>query len=140
MIDRERRSRLNMLVVHIGGNTHDAARCGADVDELHYRVGPHDVAIDGILTGEHALRRALADDDHRLAAAPVVVVEITAGDEWHPQRREESRRHHPKSRQRVFFVIAFYVALPAELEAGTLIAGVAPGNIRTQSDTIHPGQ
>ncbi len=102
-----------------------------DVDELHYRVGPHDVAVDRILTGEHALRRALAEDDDRLTAAPVVVVEVAAGDERHSQRREESRRHHAKLRQRVFFVIAFYVALAGELEAGTEVAGVAPGNVRT---------
>ena len=98
------------------------------------------MAVDGILAGEHALRRALAEDDDRLTAALVVVVEVAAGDERHAQRREESRRHHPKLRHRVFFVIAFHVALAGELEAGTKVAGVAPGNSRTQGDAIHPWQ
>ena len=39
--------------------------CGADVDELHHRIGPIDMMIDGILIGEHALRQALADDHDR---------------------------------------------------------------------------
>src|SRR5271165_1487679 len=80
MIDREHRPRLDMLVVHIGDNPNDAAWSGADVDELHYWVGPHDVTVDGILTGEHALRRALTDDHDRFTPALVVLIEVATFD------------------------------------------------------------
>ncbi len=41
----------------------DAARPGADADELHHRVGPHQLVIHRILIGKQPLRQALADDD-----------------------------------------------------------------------------
>src|SRR5580658_6707417 len=75
----------------IRGDAHDAARPGADVGELHYRIGPHKVVVDGVLIREHALRQALADNDHRLAAAPVGIVEIAAGDDRDAERGEEPR-------------------------------------------------
>src|SRR5256885_835239 len=48
MINRESYTWDDVLVVHIGGDSDDAARPGADVDELHHRVSPHDMAIERI--------------------------------------------------------------------------------------------
>jgi len=69
----------HVLVVHIGHDSDDAARGSADVDELHDWVCPHDVTIDGVLTGEHALGHALADDDDRRGVAAVGIVEVASG-------------------------------------------------------------
>ena len=99
VIHRHRRTRHDILVIHIRRDADDPPRRRADVDELHHRIGPHHVAVDRILIREHALRQALADDDHRLAASPIGVVEIASGDHRHAQRREEAGRHRPEPRR-----------------------------------------
>ena len=91
MVDGQRSAGDDVFVVHIGGDAHDAARRFADVDEIHYRIGPHDVPIDSVLSGERALRDALANDHNRLAAPAIVVVEIASLNNRNTQRGEESR-------------------------------------------------
>ena len=103
MIDGEGRAGHDVLVVDIRGDADDAARLGADVDELHDRVGPHEVAVDGVLIGEHAPRQALADDDDLLAAVAVGVVEVAAGDDRDAERGEEAGRDGAESGARILF-------------------------------------
>ena len=129
-----------VLVVHIGHDTYYAARAGADVDELHDRVGPHDVPVDRVLSGEQPLRRALADDHDRLSAALVVVVEVASGDERSAECGKEARRNHPKQNARIFFARALDVAFCGDLEARTKGVGVTPRHLRTQGNAIDAGQ
>ena len=126
MIDRERRARDDVLIVYIGGDPDNPARPFAHADEVHDRVGPHDVPIEGILAGEHSLRRTLADDHYRFAATPVIIVEVPAFHDGHAERREKSRRNRAKLRQRVLVVTAFYVTFARELLANLGIAAT-PG-------------
>ena len=126
VIDGHRRPRHDVLVVHVGRDADDAPRRRADVDELHHRIGPHQLAVDGVLVREHPLRQALADDDDLLAVAAVGVVEVAAGDDRHAQRREESGRHGAEPRARIFFAVRLGVALAGELDAADRSAGVAP--------------
>src|SRR5262249_4462506 len=108
MIDRWRRFRYDVLIIDIGRDADDSPWALADADEVHDRVGPHDVAIEGILSGKHALRDALTDDDDRLAAAAVIVVEVTAFDDGHTERSEETRRDRVQLCHRIFFVSALH--------------------------------
>ena len=62
------RARHHVFVVHVGCDADDAPGCRADVDELHHRIGPHNVAVNRILIGKHPLRQTLAHDDDRLTA------------------------------------------------------------------------
>src|ERR1700693_4775791 len=100
MVNGQRRAGDDVLVVHVGGDAHDAPRTLADVDEIHHRIGPHDVPVESVLAREHALRDALANDHDRLAATAIVVVEIASGDNWYAQRGKESRRDRAKLRAR----------------------------------------
>ena len=78
VIDRQRWTGNDVLVVNIFRDADDAARAHADEDEFHDRIGIHDVAVDGIFAREHALRDALTDNDDGFAAAPILGVEIAA--------------------------------------------------------------
>ena len=93
----------------------DPPRSGADVDELHHRIGPHEVAVHRVLIGEHPLREALADDDDLLGVAAVAVVEVAAGDDRHAERGEEARRDGAELRARILFAVGLRVALDREL-------------------------
>ena len=99
VIDVHRRPRHDVLVVDVGDDADDPPAVGADVDELHHRVGPHQVAVDGVLVREQLLRQALADDDDPLAVAPIAVVEVAAGEHRHAERGEEARRHRAELRR-----------------------------------------
>src|SRR6202043_3999519 len=137
MVNGQRRAGDDVLVVHVGGDAHDAARSLADVDEIHHRIGPHDVPVESFLAGEHALRDALANNHDRLAAAAIVVIELASGNNWYTQRGKISRRNSAKLRPRIFFPNAVHVALAGKREAGTKPAGVTPGGSGTQSNMIH---
>src|SRR4029077_10035131 len=94
LVDGKRHSRYNVLIVHVGGDSYDASWPFADKDERRHRVGPHHVAVDRVLAGEHALRHTLADDHNRLAAATVVVVEVAPGKNRHAVSGKERRRNN----------------------------------------------
>ena len=126
VIDGHRRPGHDVLVVDVGDDADDAARLGADVDELHHRIGPHQAAVERVLVGEHPLREALADDDDLLGVAAIGVGEVAAGDERHAERGEESRRDACGTRARILFAVGLRVALDRELEARTERPGVAP--------------
>ena len=113
---------------------------GADVDELHHRIGPHQLAVDRVLIREHPLRQALADDDDRLGVAAVAVGEVAAGDDRHAERGEESRRHRAEPRARILFAVRLGVALDGELEARPEAAGIAPRHQRADGDALDAGQ
>jgi len=53
----------------------------ADINELHHRIGPINVAIDGVLRWEHAFCERFTDDDDRLFALAIEGVEVAAGDD-----------------------------------------------------------
>jgi hypothetical protein len=82
-----------VLIIDISGDPNNSARSFAHAGEIHLRVGPLNVAIEGILAGEHALRDTLPDDHYRLATAPVIIVEVPACNDGHAERREKSRRN-----------------------------------------------
>ncbi len=79
-------SRDYVLIIHISNDPDNSARSFAHADEVHHRVGPHNVPIEGILAGKHPLRHSLTDDHYRLAATPVIIVEVPAFDDGHAER------------------------------------------------------
>ena len=101
VIDVHGRPRHDVLVVDVADDADDAPAVGAHVDELHDRVGPHQVAVDRVLVREQLLRQALADDHDALAVAPIAVVEVAAGEQRHAERGEEARRDRPELRPRI---------------------------------------
>src|SRR5262249_54783935 len=107
MIDGERGSGDDVFVVDISGDANNPARSFAHADEVHDRISPNDVTIEGVLAGEHALCDALADDDDRLAAAAIVINEVAALDDRHAQSSEKSRRDHAELCSGIFVVTAF---------------------------------
>ena len=140
MVYGQGRTRHHVLVVHIGRDADDAPGRRADVDELHHRISPHDVAVDRILIRKHPLRQALAHDDDRLATSAVGIVEVASGNHRDAERRKESGRDCPQLRARIFFARRAHVAVRRKLEARTKAAGVAPGNDDAKGDAIHAGQ
>ena len=112
----------------------------SDVDELHHRVGPHDVAVDGVLIGKHAARQALADDHHLFPALAVAFVEIAARDEGHAQRREESRRDGAEASARILLARPFHMAIGGEFEARAEGAGIAPRHHGAHRHVVHARQ
>ena len=113
---------------------------GADVDELHHRIGPHQVAVHRVLAREHPLRQALADDHDLLGVAAVGVGEVAAGDDRHAERREEAGRHRAEPRARILLAVRLGVALGRELEARDRSAGVAPRHDGADGDALHARQ
>ena len=140
VIDAQRRSGHDVLVVDVGGDADDAPGLGAHVDELHHGIGPHQPAVDGVLRREQPLRDALAHDDDLLGVAAIGLGEVAAGDDRHAERREESGRDGAEARARILFAVRPDVALGRELEARAEDAGVAPRHGRAHRDALHAGQ
>src|SRR3974390_317437 len=140
VVNREHSPGNDMFVVHVGSDSHDATRPGADKDELHDRVRPDDVVVNRVLAGEHPLRNALADNYHRLAASFFVLGEVAAAQQRDAERREKARGDNSKLGTRAFLASAFRMALARELESGTKSASVAPRNLGTEGNAVHTGQ
>ena len=127
-VNREGRFRHDVLVVEVAHDPDDAARLGAEVDELADGIGEHHAAIDDFLIGEHAAGDALADDHDRFAAAPIAFVEVASGDQGDAQRVEEAGRHGPELGARILFTVGAHVPFGGELEPGPRVADVTPGH------------
>ena len=79
---------------------------GADVDELHHRIGPHaggGSPRPGSGTCRCARLWLTITTCSRVAA--IGVVEVAAGDDRHAERGEESRRHGAEPRARILFAV-----------------------------------
>src|SRR5256885_6767424 len=139
MIDGECRAGHHVLVIYVSGNADDAARSLADINEVHHRIGPHDVAIDRILPREDALRQALADDHNRLAAAAIVVIEIPSGNNGHAESGKESGRNNAKLCAWVLLSRAICVTFAGEIEAWAEDAGIAPRTPGAEPTSINTG-
>src|SRR5947199_10183519 len=93
----------------------DASRGVASRGESQHGVGPEDVAIDGIVIGEHALCQSLADDDDRLFAfLAVETVEIAPSDDGSAHRGKESGRNDAQLCARIVFDWHTTMAVGAE--------------------------
>ena len=57
VIDVQRRAWHHILIIDVGGDSDDPARLGADVYELHHRIGPHQAAVHRVLVGETSAAR-----------------------------------------------------------------------------------
>ena len=72
-IDGEDRTGNDVFVVNIGSDANDAVRRGANPgNEFDHGIGPIDMAIDGILIGEHAFCESLTNDNDWIFAALAV--------------------------------------------------------------------
>ena len=138
VIHGHRRLRHQVLVVHVGHDTDDAAGAGADADELRDRIRPHHPAVDGLQAREHPARETLADDDDFLAVCAIGVVEVAAGDELHPKRAEEAGRHRAELRARILFSVRLAVILDRELRGEE--ARIAPGHDRPERHPLDARQ
>src|SRR5579864_5297329 len=115
----------HMFVVDVGGDTDNAVRRGRDSgDELQHGVRPINMAIDGIVVGEHAVRESLTDDHHRIIRLAVEIIEITSSDNRSTERGKESRRDDAQLRSGIF-ARSMNVTISGKLETGTK-TGVAP--------------
>src|ERR1700691_2759273 len=141
MIDGEGGAGDDVLVIEIGEDANDAARGSAEArDELDDGIGPRKAAIDSILIGEHALRDTLADDDNLLGVAAIGLVKITPSNHREAERGEKSGRDGTELGALILFPGAADVTFGGELQAGTEVACVAPGNGGADGDLIHAGK
>src|SRR5213594_4246805 len=141
VVDGEDGSRNDVFVVNIGSDADDAVRRDANPgNELHHRIRPIDVAVDGVLIGEHALRESLANDNYGLLTLTIESIEITAGDDGNSECGKESRRDGAQLRARILFAGGMNMAVRRELETGAKAAGIAPGNDNPESRFVHTGQ
>src|SRR5712692_479118 len=96
--------------------------------------------IEGILIGEHALCESLADDSDGLFALSIERVEITASDNGNAESSKESGRDDTEVRPRILFTGGMNMTVGGELQAGTEIAGIAPGGNNSESGLLHARQ
>src|SRR6266851_4371192 len=107
-IDGEGGSWNDVFIVNIGGDANDAVRRGAKAgDEFQHRIRPENMAIEGILIGEHASGERFADDDDA------------------------------HLRARILFAGGTDVTVCRELQAGTESAGIPPGSNHAESGLGH---
>jgi len=72
--------------------------------ESQHRIGPIDVAADGILIGEHAPRESLTDDsDGLFPFLPSRPSKSRAGDDGNASEAKESGRADAQLRARILF-------------------------------------
>src|SRR6266446_6444277 len=138
-IDSDDGPRNEVFVVDIGSDADDAMwRAVNPGGESQHGIGPIDVAIDGILIGEHAPGQSLTDDrDGLFPFLAVETVEIAAGDDGNTKRGKESGRNDAHLRARVLFASGMNMTVGGELEAETAIA---PGNNHAESGLADAGQ
>jgi hypothetical protein len=110
VVDVEGRPGDDVLVVQIRRHTDDPPRPGPDIDELHDGIGPHQPAIDRLLTREHPLCETLAHDHHALGAAVVRLGEVTPRKDRHAKRCKEAGRDGAELRAGVLFAVGPGVA------------------------------
>src|ERR1700724_4890512 len=139
MVNRWRRTRNDVVVIQVRRHPDAPPRDRADVDEFHHRIGPYDVVIDCILTRKHALRHALAHDNHGLAIPAIVVVEIATGNNRDAKRCEKSRRDGLKLWAWIIFAGSVHVPVRGVLKSrpGAELPRVTPRNRGAQSYVIH---
>ena len=134
-IDGKDGFRNDVFVVNIGSDADDAMRRAANRGESQHGVGPEDVAIDGIVIGEHALCQSLADDDDRLFAfLAVETVEIAPSDDGNAQRGKESGRNDAQLCARILFAWRMNMAVGGELQAE---AAISPWDGHSESRLAH---
>src|SRR6516225_5263697 len=118
-----------VFVINIGDNADDAVRRHVDKprgSELQHGIGPINVAINGILIGEHALRERFADDRNGVIRSPIIIVEVTTGKNRNTERGKKSGREGARVRARIS-VGSVSVTISRELDTKTGKT-VAPGN------------
>src|SRR5438093_4133225 len=136
IIDGERALRDDMHIVNIRGDANDALqlRRGLARDFQDW-IGPEHVLIDGVLTGEYALREGLADDGDGFFVLNVEFVQIAPRNDGNAQRLKAPGRDTTKLRARVVFTRGINVTVSAELQAGTR-TGIAPGSDHPEGGLI----
>src|SRR5437667_10478204 len=140
IIDGERALRDDMHIVNIRGDANDALqlRRGLARDFQDW-IGPEHGLIDGVLTGEYALREGLANDCDGVFGLNVEFVEIATRNDGNAQRRKEPGRDNTNLRAGVVFARGLNVTVDVELQAGTR-TGIAPGTHHTAGGLIDTGK
>src|SRR5229473_6550008 len=94
VINGEDGSRNDVFVVNVGSDANDAVRRGVDPgDEFHHGIRPVDMPINGILIGEHSLRKSLTHDNDRIFTLTVELIEVAALNDGHTECGKESGRN-----------------------------------------------
>ena len=140
VIHRHGRSRHHVLIVHVRRDADDAPAGGGDADELHHRIGPHEIAVHGVTRPEHPSRDALADDYDRRFVSAVRVREVATGDNRDAEGGKEPGRHGAEARTRVLLTVRLRVPLDPELEAGAEHAGITPRHRGADGHPFHARQ
>src|SRR6266850_1477052 len=108
-------------------------------NEFDHGIRPEDVAIDGILIGEHSLSESLTDHNDRFFALAVELIEIAAGDDGNTERGKKAGRDGAQLGARIFFAGGTNVAIRRKLKARAKAAGIPPGNHNAKSGLGHTG-
>src|ERR1700693_943259 len=138
MIDSHLGLGYDVLVVEIAKNAHNAHGLRSEPrDELYHRVGPRDMAVDGVLIGKHALRNTLADDHHVLSAQAVGLVEIASGNNGNPECGEIYRHDGAKVGALIFFTGVADMSFGGELQAWAEAATITPRHTDAEGDGLH---
>src|SRR5262245_45573497 len=77
----------------LAGDADDSPRLRGDADELHDRIGPHQLPVDGVLIGEQALREALTHDHDLFGASTIGLREVASGRSEEHTSELQSLRH-----------------------------------------------
>src|SRR3954465_2216254 len=128
MIDRHYGSRINLLIVDVRDNSHNPARLRVEADEFRKAVGPHQMAIDWILSWKQLIRDASIDDDNALCTVSISGIEIASGNERDAKSGKESRRHRTQSRTRIVLRIARVPAFNGKRQSIASAPGISPRN------------
>src|SRR5262245_43682899 len=103
MIDVHHGLRINAFIIDTRHDTDDAPRLDADIDELHDRVGPHEMPIDRVLARKQLFRDVLADDHYTFRALSITIGEIAPGQNGNSERSKVTRRDRSNPCARIVF-------------------------------------
>src|SRR5262249_32198655 len=105
MVDHESRCGSDLLIVDIRNNTDDTSRRGRNAHEFRDAVGPRQLPVDRILSGEEFLRDPGTDNHNFLGAVAIRIVEIAALQDGNPESCKIARRRRSKPGMRIILRI-----------------------------------
>src|SRR5579863_6907805 len=115
-VNRQIRLRDDVRVVDVGQDAHNPPWLRADVGILDERIGPHDVPVESVLTGEQSVRDALADDYNEFGSSPIHLREIAPLNKRNSQSGEVPRGNKTEARPQVLLAAFSLSSLNRELQ------------------------
>ena len=137
VIHEHARRPVDAFIVDVCDDADDAPGIGADADEPHHAVGPHQMTIDRILSRKEPLRERGADDDHAFGCrCRSASVKSRPDEERNAESREKAGRHRSELATGIVFSRNAGQALDGELKSAAEIPGIAPGHGAADCDAF----